>query len=80
MEESIKGTTSGKVHLGVTESLGAFYQRVIKISLQNTLPYEMLKYGLPYEASRTYRTMKIEFEHNRCEAMMNAHQARTRGL
>ena len=80
METSIKGVTSGKGHIGLTKSLGVFYQKVIKISLQNTLPSEMFTYGVPYEASRTYRTMKSEFECKRSQAMIEAHRQALRGF
>jgi hypothetical protein len=80
METSIRGVTSGKGRLGLTKSLGAFYQKVIKTSLQNTLPSEMFTYGVPYEASRTYRTMKSEFECKRSQAMVEAHRQALRGF
>ena len=79
MEISIKRVTSGKGHLGLTKSLRAFYQKVIKVSLQNTLPSELFTYGVPYEASRTYRIMKSEFECKRSEAMVEAHRQALRG-
>lgn len=80
MERSIKSATSEKAHLGVTESLVTLYRKAVTVFLKNTLPYEMLKYGLPYEASKTYRAMKIEFEHNRSEAVVEANWARAHGL
>jgi len=80
MEASIKGVTRGKIHLGLAKSLGAFYQSVIKVSLQNTLPSELFTYGVPYEASRTYRTMKSEFECQRSQAMVEAHRQTLRGF
>ena len=80
METSVKGVTSGKVQLGLTKNLAAFYQRVIKISSQNALPYEMFIHGIPYEASRTYRTMKTEFEYKRNQAMIEANRQAFRGF
>ena len=80
METSIKGVTSGKGRLGLTKRFGAFYQKVIKISLQDTLPSEMFTYGVPYEASRTYRAMKSEFECKRSQAMVEAHRQALRGF
>jgi len=77
MKRSIKGATS-VAHLGMTESLGTLWRRALTIFQQNTIPYEMVKYGLPYEASRTYRAMKIEFERNRYEAAVEANWARAR--
>ena len=80
METSIKEVTSGKGRLGLTKSLGAFYQKVIRISLQDTLPSEIFAYGVPYEVSRTYRTMKSEFECKRSQAMVEAHRQALRGF
>ena len=80
METSIKGVASGKGHLGLTKSLKAFYQKVAKISPQDTLPSEMFTYGVPYEASRTYRVIKSEFECKRSQAMVEAHRQGLRGF
>jgi hypothetical protein len=79
METSIKGVASAKGHLGLTKSLRAFYQKVAKISPQETLPSEMFTYGIPYEASRTYRVMKSDFECKRSQAMVEAHRQGLRG-
>jgi hypothetical protein len=73
MKTSIKGVTSGKDHPGLTQRLGAFYKNVIRVPLQNNLPSELFTYGVPYEACRTYRTMKSEFECKRNEAIVEAH-------
>jgi hypothetical protein len=80
METSTKGVMSGKGQSGLNKSLGAFYHRVTGISLQHALPYEMFTHGVPYEASRTYRTMKSEFESKRCAAMVEAHRQALRGF
>jgi len=80
METSTKGVASGKGHLGLTKSLVAFYQKVAKIPSQDTLPFEMFTYGVPYEASRTYRIMKSEFECKRSRAMVEAHRQALRGF
>ena len=80
METTIKRVTSEKSHLGLTKSLGAVYQKVIKVSMQNTLPSELFTYGVPYEASRTYRNMKSEFECKRNQAMVEAHRQTLRGF
>jgi hypothetical protein len=80
MGTSIKGVTSGKIHLGLRKSLGEFYEKTINFSLQNTLPYEMLTHGVPYEATRTYRSIKSEFERKRSEAIVLAHSLVLRGF
>jgi hypothetical protein len=48
--------------------------------LQNALPYEMFTQGLPYEATKTYRTMKSELEYKRSTAMVEAHHQALRGF
>jgi hypothetical protein len=80
METSTKRVMSEKGHLGLTKSLGAFYQRVIKVSMQNALPSELFTYGVPYETSRTYRTMKSEFACRTSAAIMEAHRQTLRGF
>jgi len=80
METSIRGAASEKGHVGLTQSLRAFYQKVAKMPLQDTLPCEMFCYGVPYEASRTYRVTKSEFECKRSQAMVEAHRQGLRGF
>ena len=80
METSIKTVTGTKGQYGIMKSLEAFYQRITEMSLQTALPYEMFAYGTPYEASKTYRTMKSEFEHKRSVAMMDAQRQALRGF
>ena len=80
METSFKGELGGKPQRGVLKSLGVVYQRVTGISLQNALPYEMFAGSLPYEASKTYRAMKTEFECRRSRALIDANRCLLRGL
>jgi hypothetical protein len=80
METSLKTITGGKSQNGIMKSLEAFYQRVTEISLQNALPSAIFAHGIPYEASKTYRTMRSEFEHRRSVAMIDAHRQALRGF
>ena len=80
MEASLKTITGGKSQHGIMKSLEAFYQRVTEMSLQTALPYEMFANGIPYEASKTYRTMKSELEHKRSLAMVDAQRQALRGF
>ena len=80
MEASLKTITGGKSQHGIMKSLEAFYQRVTQMSLQTALPCEMFAHGIPYEASKTYRTMKSEFEHKRSVAMVDAQRQALRGF
>jgi len=80
METSIKTVTGTKGQYGITDSLAKFYQRVTKAYLQNAIPYEIFTQGLPYEATKTYRTMKSELEYKRSAAMVEAHRQALRGF
>ncbi len=80
VETSRKGMTCGKSQHQIMRSLEAFYPRVTEISLQTALPCEMFAHGIPYEASKTYRTMKSEFEHKRSVAMVDAQRQALRGF
>jgi hypothetical protein len=80
MKASLKVSSGGKIQNGMMKSLGAIYDTVTAVSLQNTLPREMFTNGFPYEASRTYKTMKSEIECTRSMALMEMHRQTLRGL
>jgi hypothetical protein len=80
METPLKAASTGKVQYRITKGLGAIIRRVTAISPQSTLPYEMFANGLPYEALKTYRTLKSEFEHNQSTVMVEVHRQVSRGL
>ena len=80
METSTKTVTGAKGQYGITDSLAKFYQRVTKAYLQNALPCEIFAKGLPYEATKTYRTMKSDLEYKRSAAMVEANRQALRGF
>lgn len=80
MKASLKVSSSGKIQNGMMKSLGAIYDTVAAVSLQNTLPREMFTNGPPYEASRTYKTMKSEIECARSMALIEMHRQTLRGV
>lgn len=80
METSLKVLSGAKGRYGLIKNLGAILRRATAITSQNALPYEMFEKGLPYEASKTYRTMKSEFECQRSGAMVEACRLVIRGL
>jgi hypothetical protein len=83
METRYRGGLGARVQLGVVKNVGAVVRRITAFRLdafQNTLPSEMFTHGVPYEASRTYRIMKSEFECKKCAAMVEAHRQALRGL
>jgi hypothetical protein len=77
MEITVRNVTIGKAMSGFLKTLAALRPTVMEPL--NDLPREMFKYGIPYEASRTYRTVKAEFEHNKSIAMIEAHRQAVRG-
>ena len=80
METSLRGLIGGKVRSGMTKSVEAFYRNVTTFSALNALPRDLLAHGVPYEATRTYRIMKCEFEHKRNLAMVEVHRQRLLGF
>jgi hypothetical protein len=83
MEIKFIGGLRTRAHLGIVKNLGAMFRRVAAFrpdDFQNCLPSEMFSYGVPYEASKTYRIMKTEFERERCVAVMEAHRQGLRGF
>ena len=80
MEISIKGLTGGKLKLGTVKSLGTLFHRLMTVAPQNALPYEMVAHGIAYEASKTYKIIKSEFECNRALAMVDVHRQGLRGF
>ena len=80
METSFKGELGGKAQRGALKSLGVVYQGLTRIYLRNALPYEMFACSLPYEASKTYRAMKTEFECRRSRALIDANSCLLRGM
>jgi hypothetical protein len=82
METKLMGGLRTKARLDIVKNLGAVFRRVGVFwpdDFQNCLPSEMFSYGVPYEASKTYRIMKTEFERERCVAIMEAHRQGLRG-
>jgi hypothetical protein len=71
-----------KAHLDIVKNLGAAVRRVAAFRPDDfqCLPAEMFSYGVPYEASKTYRVMKTEFECVRCEALVEARHQNLRGF
>jgi hypothetical protein len=80
MEKSIRVITSGKAHLGLSQKTGALSQIAIKLSMQHILPFEMFAHGVPYEASKTYDTLKSEFESRRAVALFEMQRQALRGF
>ena len=80
MEKSIKIMTTGKVDIGSSQKVGAFHQIAIKLSMQRILPFELFAHGVPFEASKTYNTLKNEFESRRAIAIFEVQRQALRGF
>jgi hypothetical protein len=83
MEIRFRGGLRARAQLGIAKNLEVVVRRVTAFRLdafRNSLPSEMFTCGVPYEASRTYRTMKSEFECKRSQAMVEAHRQGLRGF
>ena len=50
----------------------------MKIASPDALPLNMFTYGVPYEATETYRTIRNEFESNKSMAILEARSALSR--
>lgn len=83
MEIRYRGGLRARAQLGIVKNLGIVFRRVTAFKLdafKNSLPSEMFTYGVPYEASRTFRIMKSEFECKKCAAIVEAHRQGLRGF
>jgi len=74
---TLKGGLIAKAQFGLSKNLNAMMRRVSVLRV-NTF-HEGIGIGmftarhLPYEASKTYRTIKAEFEYQRSRALVEAH-------
>jgi hypothetical protein len=50
----------------------------MKILSRDALPISMFTFGVPYEATETYRTIRNEFESNKSLALLEARSALSR--
>ncbi len=79
MEKSIKTITGGKVSLGLSKNVGVISQLRTKLSMQHILPSELFAHGVPYEAAKTYSTLRSEFEARRAFALFEVQRQAFRG-
>ncbi len=63
---------------GLTKIITSFHLNSMKIQSPDALPLSMFTYGLPYEATETYRTIRSEFESNKSLAILEARSALSR--
>lgn len=75
METSAKNLTTPRAFSGLLKAFAALHLNRIKFPSPDTLPYQMLTYGIPYEVTRTYRNIRKEFEINKSLAAIEVQQA-----
>ena len=78
METSIRNLSAQRAISGLLKTFTVLHHKVVRIPSPVALPYEMFKYGIPYEASETYRTIRNEFESNKSVAILEARSALSR--
>jgi len=75
MEISVKNLSTPRALNGLLKTIATLRLNLIKVPPPDALPYKMFTYGIPYEASETYRNIRNEFENNKSLATMEIRQA-----
>ena len=80
----VTSTLEGKVHSRVMSNLGASLRRIVANRLpvlKENISVDMFASNyLPYEASRTYRTIMIELDSKRSQALVETQRQLLRGI
>jgi hypothetical protein len=63
---------------GLKKTVTSLRLNQMKIPSPDALPLSMFTYGVPYEATETYRTIRNEFESNKSMAILEARSALSR--
>lgn len=75
MEVSFKNLSAPRTLSRLVKIIASFRLNSIRIPSPDALPYSMFVYGIPYEASETYRTIRNEFENNKSLAILETRNA-----
>jgi len=75
METSVKNLSAPRALSCLLKAFVALRLNQIRIPSPNTLPYQMFTYGIPYEATHTYKNIRKEFETNKSVAIIEVQQA-----
>jgi len=86
MEIKYKGGLKTRTQFGLVKNLGTIFRRVggIRLGILRSIDQDGISVNmftasyLPYEASRTYRTIMIEFERQRSKTSVEAQSIRNR--
>jgi hypothetical protein len=75
MEISVRNPQARRAFSGLLKTIAALRLNVVRIPSPEDLPRQMFMHGIPYEASRTYRSIQNEFENNKSLAVIETRQA-----
>ena len=78
VEISVKHLATARTLSGLIKIVTSLRLNSIKIPSPDALPLTMFTYGVPYEATETYRTIRNEFESNKSLAILEARSALSR--
>lgn len=74
----VKHVAMARALRGFARFFTSFRLDQISIPSSEALPLSMFTYGVPYEATETYRAIKNQFESNKSMAILEARSALTR--
>ncbi len=74
----VKHVATARALRGLARIFASIRLNQMKITSSDALPFSMFTFGVPYEATETYRTIRNEFESNKSLAILEARSALTR--
>jgi hypothetical protein len=78
VEISVKDMATARTLRGLIKIVTSLRLNQLKIPSPDALPLSVFTYGVPYEATETYRTIRNEFESNKSMAILEARSALSR--
>jgi len=78
LEISVKHMATARTFRGLIRIVTSLRLSQMRIPSPDALPLSMFRYGVPYEATETYRTIRNEFESNKSLAILEARSALSR--
>jgi hypothetical protein len=78
VEISVKHLATARALSGFVKIVTSFRLNQIEIPSPDALPLTVFTYGVPYEATETYRTIRNEFERNKSLAILETRSALSR--
>jgi len=75
---SLKHVSTARTLRGLIRIVTSLRLNSMKLPSLDAFPLAMFTYGVPYEASETYRTIRNEFESNKSLAIIEARSALSR--